>query len=78
MHAQNFVVYKSGHGKLFEYARELFKQPAVLLVVARQSNLGLALPLEQRLVKTINVGETVALVITSQQEKVLWVLDLES
>lgn len=77
MHAQNLVVDQRRHRQLLEDVDELLEQPTVLLILLCEGNFGLSFPLEQRLVEPVNVSQTVALVITAKQEKVLRVFDLE-
>ena len=78
MHAQDFIINESSNGQLLEDANELLEHFAVLLVIARKLEAGFTLPLEQRFVEAIDEGQIVALVISSEQEKVLGVLDFES
>ena len=77
MHAQYFIVDQSGDRQLLEDADEFLEHLAVLLIVAGQLETGLTLPLEQRFVESVNVGQIVAFVIASKKKKVLWVFYFE-
>ena len=62
MHAENFLINHSCHGKAIEYITEY----------APQSDRKATLALIIKAVDSVDLG---TLVIASEQEKVLWVLD---
>lgn len=78
VHAQDLVIYKCGNRKLFEDIDEFFEKAAVFLRWRLKRYFRFSLPFEERLIEAVDVRERVALVIASQQEEVLGVLDLES
>ena len=78
VHAQDLVIYESCDGELFEDVDEFFEKAAVFLGWRLKRYFRFSLPFEERLIEAVDVRERVALVIASQQEEVLGVLDLES
>ena len=74
MHTEDLVVDKGCHRELIKHGHKLLEQPAVLLIVTRQLNLGLPFPLQKRLVEPVNEGQVMCLMVATEEEEVLRVL----
>ena len=77
VHTQDLVIYERRNRKLFEDVDEFFEKAAVFLGWRLKSYFRFSLPFEERLIETVDVRERIALVVASEQEEVLGVLDLE-
>jgi hypothetical protein len=78
MHAKYFIINQGSDRQLFKYAYKFFEKSTISLISSRQRRFRFSLPFQKCFIETINISKTVALMIASEQEKILWIFYFKS